>query len=55
MNKECKHTHLKVRKHRGEDACCLHCLEKGCGATWSNPFRALSFLKKFKYITVQSK
>lgn len=31
MNKECKHTHLKVRKHRGEDSCCLHCLEKDVG------------------------
>ena len=51
--KDCKHWKLKVRRHRGENFCCLHCLD--CNSTWSDPARALSFLKKFKAIMEASK
>ncbi len=43
MKKKCRHNSLKVRKHREDPYPCLHCLD--CNATWSNPVRALSFLK----------
>ena len=46
--KTCKHTRLKIRKHRTSSYSCLHCLD--CKATWSDPTRAISYLKRFKYI-----
>ena len=44
--KGCQHNRLKVIKHKGDrfDYYCLHCLD--CPATWSDPTRALSFLRK---------
>jgi hypothetical protein len=42
----CPCNRLKVRKHRVNPLPCLHCLD--CGATWSDPIRALSYLKTKK-------
>jgi hypothetical protein len=44
----CPHTRLKVRKHRENPYPCLHCLH--CRATWSDPARALWYLKTFKEV-----
>ena len=39
---------LKVVKHRKDPYPDLHCLD--CRATWSDPVRALSYLRTFKEI-----
>jgi len=53
INKDCEHWELKVRKHRDEEYPCLHCLN--CKATWSDPVRALNYLRKAKKIVFWSR
>lgn len=51
--KTCKHMNLKVRKHKANYDPCLHCLT--CPATWSDPGRAMWYLKTKKLLVAKNK
>lgn len=45
---DCEHINLKIVKHRKDQFPHVHCMD--CSGSWSDPIRALSFLKSFKRI-----